>query len=116
MKIRIEQDTTPESPREWSNLGTMACWHGRYNLGDEQPKVDPQEWLLQLADEFEPGILDRVERYAERAWARITRLGLTSLELELEEHAKAVAGYRDRVVGQCLDRHVIMLPLYLYDH
>ena len=34
-KIRIEQDDCPESPREWDNLGTMVCFHGRYNLGDK---------------------------------------------------------------------------------
>ena len=27
-------DTDPESPREWSNIGTMVCAHKRYNLGD----------------------------------------------------------------------------------
>ena len=32
--IRIEQDSNPESPREWSNMGTMIAFHGKYNLGD----------------------------------------------------------------------------------
>jgi hypothetical protein len=28
-------DTDPgESPRDWDNLGTMVCFHNRYNLGD----------------------------------------------------------------------------------
>lgn len=31
----IEQDTDCESPREWDNIGTMVCFHSRYNLGDE---------------------------------------------------------------------------------
>lgn len=34
--VTIEQDTDAESPREWDNLGTMVCWHPRYDLGDEQ--------------------------------------------------------------------------------
>jgi hypothetical protein len=34
-KIEIFPDTYPESPREWDNLGTMVCFHGNYNLGDE---------------------------------------------------------------------------------
>lgn len=34
-RIKIFQDNDPESPREWSNLGTMICFHGRYNLGDK---------------------------------------------------------------------------------
>ena len=31
----IEQDSDPENPREWDNLGKMVCFHKRYNLGDE---------------------------------------------------------------------------------
>lgn len=33
--IKVEQDENPESPREWDNFGTMACFHKRYNLGDK---------------------------------------------------------------------------------
>ena len=35
----IIQDTEPESPREWDNLGTMFCKHRRYNLGDKDAKA-----------------------------------------------------------------------------
>lgn len=34
-KIEIFPDEDPESPRSWDNMGTMVCFHGRYNLGDE---------------------------------------------------------------------------------
>jgi len=34
--IRIEQDDTcSDSPRDWSNLGVMVCFHTRYALGDK---------------------------------------------------------------------------------
>jgi hypothetical protein len=33
--IKIYQDEDTESPRMWDNLGTMICFHGRYNLGDK---------------------------------------------------------------------------------
>jgi len=33
--IEIVQDTDPESPRYNDNLGTMICFHRRYNLGDK---------------------------------------------------------------------------------
>jgi hypothetical protein len=33
--IEIFPDSSPESPREWDNLGTMICFHKRYNLGDK---------------------------------------------------------------------------------
>jgi len=34
-KIEVIQDESPSSPREDDNLGTMVCFHGRYDLGDE---------------------------------------------------------------------------------
>jgi hypothetical protein len=34
-ELEILQDESPESPREWDNLGTMICFHRRYNLGDK---------------------------------------------------------------------------------
>lgn len=34
-RLKIIQDNSPESPREWDNLGTMFCEHRRYNLGDK---------------------------------------------------------------------------------
>lgn len=34
-ELRIFVDENPESPRDWSNLGTMLCWHKNYDLGDK---------------------------------------------------------------------------------
>jgi hypothetical protein len=48
-RLKIEHDCDPQSPREWDNLGTMVCWHRNYNLGDEQPSEDPQEYIDELA-------------------------------------------------------------------
>lgn len=45
-KLKIFIDTEPMSPREWDNIGTMVCWHRRYNLGDEQPCVSPSVYEL----------------------------------------------------------------------
>ncbi len=46
MEIRIEQDFDPSSPREDCNLGTMVCFHNRYNLGDDHDyqSVDYSGW------------------------------------------------------------------------
>ena len=41
--INIKNDDCPESPREWGNLGTMICFHGRYNLGDEH-NFNPEDY------------------------------------------------------------------------
>ena len=35
MSFEIVHDDIPESPREWDNVGTMVCFHKRYNLGDK---------------------------------------------------------------------------------
>ena len=43
MKVIISHDADIESPRTFDNLGTMYCWHKRYQLGDIQPKCDPVE-------------------------------------------------------------------------
>ena len=40
--IEVYYDSDPISPREWDNLGTMVCFHNRYNLGDEH-NYEPEE-------------------------------------------------------------------------
>lgn len=35
LTIKIYQSEYHESPREWDNLGTMVCFHNRYDLGDK---------------------------------------------------------------------------------
>lgn len=34
-KLEIIDDNSPENPRNWDNMGTMVCFHRRYDLGDE---------------------------------------------------------------------------------
>jgi len=34
-KVKVIQDSDPSSPREDDNLGTMVCFHSRYDLGDK---------------------------------------------------------------------------------
>lgn len=34
-ELRIFQDECPESPREWSTMAKMFCFHKRYSLGDD---------------------------------------------------------------------------------
>lgn len=45
--LKIYRDDCPDDPRDWDNLGTMVCWHRRYNLGDRHDFATPddfQEW------------------------------------------------------------------------
>ncbi len=34
-QIDIFSDDDPENPRNWDNMGSMICFHKRYNLGDK---------------------------------------------------------------------------------
>ena len=42
-QIDIFLDDDPEDPRSWDNLGTMVCFHRRYNLGDKHDFDHPDE-------------------------------------------------------------------------
>lgn len=53
LRLIVEQDECPESPREEDNLGTMVCWH-RYDLGDKHDFKTPedfQEYLKEIKGE-----------------------------------------------------------------
>jgi hypothetical protein len=39
--ISIDIDMDPMNPREWDNLGTMACFHNKYTLGDKHGIESP---------------------------------------------------------------------------
>lgn len=63
MKFRLEQDTDPNNPRtDWDNLGTMVCFHKRYNLGDKHDyrEGDYNGWSElrdALEEEHDPAVL-----------------------------------------------------------
>ncbi len=101
---KIVTDDTPESPREWDNLGTMACWHLRRYLGDVQPKVDIQEYLAELIG-WEGDKQQAVYNY----W--FGRGKGTFSEL----HDYAHRQLKERIQEE-FDKQFISLPLYLYDH
>jgi hypothetical protein len=58
--VEVIRDEDPESPREWSNLGTMVCFHRRYNLGDKHDyKVDDyNSW-----DEVKAALIEKGAKY-----------------------------------------------------
>ncbi|WP_289084242.1 hypothetical protein [uncultured Sulfitobacter sp.] len=68
--IKIHHDPDTESPREWSNLGTLICWHRRYRLGDSHQFDSPEAFLRDLAEVSDQSDLstdqlrDRAERKA----------------------------------------------------
>jgi hypothetical protein len=89
--IRIIQDQAAESPREDSNLGTLVGWHRRYNIGDEQPRETPEDYMLQMVRDIDEGLAERLED-----------------ESDSEKLATRV--------GRFLERQYIILPVYMYEH
>lgn len=85
--VKLIRDSDAESPRSWDNLGTMACAHKRYNLGDE----DGTREALQII-------------YKHLSDKQLDEMGFDDGELPDIQAALEKTG------------QVIMLPLYLYDH
>lgn len=49
--IKIYQDDNTDSPRDWSNLGKMICFHRRYELGDKHDtSVEDVQALIKRQD------------------------------------------------------------------
>jgi len=53
-ELEVVQDTNPYSPREDDNLGTMVCFHNRYELGD---KTDYRTEDYDSWEELKEGII-----------------------------------------------------------
>lgn len=86
LTVTLEYDPDPLNPRtEYDcHVGTMVCWHRRYNLGDEQPKCSGPEFMRNLAADA---------------------VSANDADLIPDEHVQRI-----------LDKHFVILPLYLYDH
>jgi len=99
--IKIYREQYPVDPRkDFDHAGTMVCWHKRYELGDEQPKETNSDWLQSFTEELPGG--DSVAYWYNRA--------------QDEDNPAYSEKMMDNAVERTLADHVIMLPLYLYDH
>lgn len=89
--IKVYPDDCPFDPRQdCDNLGIMATWHNRYNLGDIQPKDDPAHYLASLI--YDKG-------------------GLSDDQLD--------SYYEDSIDDYLLkkfSKYFIWLPVYIYEH
>ena len=45
VRIKIITDQDAESPRDWSPICKMVCFHRRYTLGDKHDFSEPQEFI-----------------------------------------------------------------------
>lgn len=84
--LKVVHYDYPESPRDWDNLGTMVCWHRRYNLGDTHQYEDTLHMLTQLANYTPAAPMGGVEHWE-------------------KERIRAL-----------FERYYIILPVYMYDH
>jgi len=99
--LEIVVDEDPGSSREWDNLGTIVCFHSRYNLGDEQLKYR-EEWLAGLvSDLYEHEYPDE---YSEDEWDEF----IEYVEDGIEEYVKKA--------WELLYEKAIIMDIYLYDH
>lgn len=106
-------DPDPMSPRDWDNLGTMVCWHRRYDLGDEQPKGTPLDYLYGLLEQFDEGQANELrERFEARFYAITHPTGST----EYLRESDVLLAEEHGAVLTALNAHVVLMPLYLLDH
>lgn len=143
--LHIQRDDSPMNPRtDMDNFTMMACFHRRYNLGDEIPEKDPDEFWLRLVCDNVSG--EEVVAAAEAGKLKGLRAAKNAENPELldiyeasELHivfgssggeeslewkglTRQMAAYYlidELTIGHCmtlLKPHLAWLPLWLYDH
>ena len=117
--VQIIADQDPESPREWDNVGTMACWHDRYHLGDKPYRgrrgESPSDWLESLAKEYSPGFAKRWDNYHFRRMVGEPADGDYNSADQKARKARFYAA-RDAAMWKVIDANYVILPLGLIDH
>lgn len=105
----VVNDDTPQHPRaEQDNLGTMICFHSRYNLGDEHSFHEPDDFLMDL---LEKKLGDYEE--AEEKFEELTE------EIDISLYRNRYGAYRKAIHDNILDylsSSFVIEPIYLYDH
>jgi hypothetical protein len=114
--INVYPDFDPINPcEEWEFLGKMVCWHNRYELGHEQPKCDPDEYLKDLAIEADSTVEDRIDYWENGpGWIRILNKRMD--EDDVFNSSDECTNKVNSIIQKTIDKYYIMLPLYLYDH
>jgi hypothetical protein len=101
--VTVEHDEATESPREWGNLGTLACLHRVYKLGDEE--LPSNDYCSSMRDHLSIVVYERFMSnlfsgdYLDenQCVCNLNRAGL------------------DRA-WRWGEQNMIALPVYLYDH
>ena len=142
--LKIENDTDPQSSREWDNVGTMVCFHRWHSLGDEHNFSDPEDFLREMVRDYIPREklmreikgnktnLNLSYNRSSREWELsgpcywLTVLGSTEPKIEVLACATKLEDLYDSIIDELsldtmkklLEQYgeLAMLPLYLYDH
>ena len=113
--IEIHQDSdSGESPREWSNLGFMACWHRRMWLGDEPKEIqryNPIEYMKHIlwnnyCKEIEKSTLFR-------AWKIANHEDMHKDDLHFDNYIEYMS---DEDVHEHFNNFHVVLPIFAYEH
>lgn len=121
-KAIVEQEPDPENPRKaFDNLGTMVCFHRKYDLGDEMPK-SVGEWLADLLYELDLEYSDpekpfRAVTPAMQEWvASVPVHGYSWDDFEYDLRLEDREAIDEALARIEASGKIIMLPLYLLDH
>jgi hypothetical protein len=129
VRIRVCNDPDPENPRQWDNLGTMTCWHSRYVLGDMHSHREPHELWVELLEHVDDAGLKELcgkmvwrsrhvwNDYKEHSSARNIRPNTDEIrDFVLWQFQYSVHDEDMVVLQEIVQRHVLVLPIYMYDH
>jgi hypothetical protein len=135
--LRVFQDENPMNPREDDNLGTMVCFHKRYNLGDKHGlrHGDFESWkqvkhhletklnaavILPLYLLDHSGITMRTDSSGFRAqdpagwdWGQVGFIYVSRAKLQEEYSVKRVTKKIRSIAAQVLEAEIITYDQYL---
>lgn len=142
--LKISYDEDPLNPREdYDHLGTMVCWHRRYNLGDRHHYENQSEFFLDvLKQQMDLPWMKKVieDLKAEKFFNFKLQYNRSIYHWELRNYSKrcdqwfTIGTYKslkkdiDLIVEDLLNdldhkelhslaqNCLVMLPLYLFDH
>lgn len=111
----LSTDSDPINPREeYDQVGTMVCWHRNYKLGDEQPTKSGSEWLESLAVDCDAKLEARLDRLVDKydKSPHNVNYGSQAWRAHWDEFDQE----KGKLIWAVLEKHYVILPLYLYDH
>lgn len=120
--LLLGRDPYPENPRrEHDNLTVMACFHPRYDLGDEIKGKTPGEfWDAFLRENLpDDALLEKLQNHEIKGFEALMRK--EGMEWNnpgdiLDLFHDAVKDGEIRIAMDALEDRAAWLPLYLYDH